>query len=211
MTHRPFGYYRVPAFHSWLWVFFLVGFAAVADAVEMPGGMFAPQHREEGIEMTLQGTGVKTVAFFKAFAAGFYQKEMNQDLLLDAVPKRIEVEYFVNIPGKKLNNYTIERMKLNINAQEFSQIKAEIALMGKYFVDLNPGDRFSLTFIPGIGTKFAHNGRLTGIIKGDAFARALFAVWIGEKPFDEKLKRQILGEGAARQEKQDRLAGRLKR
>ena len=67
--------------------------------------------------------------------------------------------------------------------------------MRKYFVDLKAGDRFSLTYIPAIGTKFEHNACLVGTIKGRAFARALFSVWIGQKPFDHELKDEVLGLG----------------
>jgi hypothetical protein len=72
-------------------------------------------------------------------------------------------------------------------------LKEMIQQMGEYFVDLKSGDRFSLTYIPGVGTKFAHNDQVTGIIKGLDFARALFSVWIGKKPFDTHLKEQVLG------------------
>jgi hypothetical protein len=167
--------------------------ASHAKASEVMGVTFAKSFNDEGIHMQLQGTGLKTVAFFKAFAAGFYQFNPENREVVGEVPKRIEVEYFVNIPGKKLNAYTIERIKVNVDQREFERIQDEIKEMAKYFVDLKPGDRFSLTYIPGIGTKFAHNDQLTGIIEGDEFAKALFSVWIGEKPFDKRLKNQILG------------------
>jgi len=65
--------------------------------------------------------------------------------------------------------------------------------MGKYFVDLNPGDRYSLSYIPGKGTKFYYNGKLQGVIPGKEFGRSLFAVWIGNKPFCSHLRYEILG------------------
>ncbi len=167
--------------------------ARTAAAQETSAAPFEPSHREGSFEMALQGTGVKTMVFFKAFAAAFYMNPEDGRNPLDEVAKRIEVEYFVRIPAKKLSDYTVERMKVNVLEDELAQIRDEIEMMRQYFVDLKPGDRFALTFIPGEGTKFAYNGRLTGVIEGDLFARALFSVWIGERPFDERLKRQILG------------------
>lgn len=163
------------------------------QAAEISGVYFNPKFQDEGIEMNLQGMGLKSMVFFKAFVAGYYSEEGSIANPLDNVPKRIEVEYFVNIPAKKLNAYTVERMLKNVSKSEFRAIQEEVELMSQYFVDLNAGDRFSLTFIPDIGTKFAHNGVVTGVIEGEEFSKALFSVWIGDKPFDQKLKRQILG------------------
>lgn len=150
-------------------------------------------YRDQGIEMELKGTGVKSVFFLKAFVAGFY-KEGEQSLEnLGAFPKRIEVEYFVSIPSEKLKRFTVESMEDNVGRRQVDMLAGQIQMMGEYFVDLKPGDRFALTYLPDVGTKFEHNDKLTGVIQGSDFARALFSVWIGEKPFDDSLKEQILG------------------
>ena len=156
-------------------------FTSNVIAAQISGVWFNENYLDHGINMSLQGTGLKSLLFFKAFAAGFYRGQGSDTDILGDYPKRIEVEYFVSIPGRKLNNFTIDAMK------------DEIKLMAKYFVDLKPGDRFSLTYIPSVGTKFAHNNHLVGIIKGQEFAKALFSVWIGKKPFDNHLKEQVLG------------------
>ncbi|MCB9756939.1 MAG: chalcone isomerase family protein [Candidatus Omnitrophica bacterium] len=182
-----------------------------ANAAQIVGVNFEETYQDEGISMTLQGTGLKTVVFFKAFVAGFYTDAIDQEIVLGQTAKRIEVEYFVKIPGKKLNNFTIDTMKENITNEQFNSIAAEVDLMGQYFVDLKPGDRFSLTYIPGVGTKFAHNDQLTGVIQGNDFAKALFSVWIGEKPFDQNLKNQILGLKNDQNFRQEQLAMRVER
>ena len=171
----------------------MVCLSSLAGAAQLSGIVFNENFQDQGINMKLQGMGLKTVFFFKAFVAGFYTNDMKQASLPAESSQRIEVEYFVNIPARKLSQFTVEQMKLNISPVEFGLIQKQIKLMAQYFVDLKPGDRFSLTYIPGTGTKFAHNGRLTGIIQGSLFARALFAVWIGQKPFDKQLKEQICG------------------
>jgi len=169
------------------------------QAAEIAGVKFSDTYQDEGVVMTLQGTGLKTVIFFKAFVAGYYTVPRIDGTTTDESPKRIEVEYFVNIPAKKLNVYTVERMKVNVTQEELEAIQAEVELMGKYFVDLKPGDRFALTYIPDVGTKFEHKGKVMGVIEGNAFAKALFSVWIGAKPFDEQLKQVIMGGGGVQQ------------
>ena len=168
-------------------------FTSNVIAAQISGVWFNENYLDHGINMSLQGTGLKSLLFFKAFAAGFYRGQGSDTDILGDYPKRIEVEYFVSIPGRKLNNFTIDIMKNNVSPIVLDAMKDEIKLMAKYFVDLKPGDRFSLTYIPSVGTKFAHNNHLVGIIKGQEFAKALFSVWIGKKPFDNHLKEQVLG------------------
>jgi hypothetical protein len=61
------------------------------------------------------------------------------------------------------------------------------------YEDVKPGDRYSLTYIPGKGTKLALNGEHKGTIEGSEFAAALFSIWLGNKPIDKTFKKQILG------------------
>lgn len=182
-----------------------------ANAAQIVGVNFEETYKDEGVSMNLQGTGLKTMVFFKAFVASFYKSDGEKQTSLGEFPKRIEVEYFVKVPGKKLTKFTIDTMKDNVTKEELNKIVSEIDLMGKYFVDLKPGDRFSLTYFPGVGTKFAHNDQVTGIIKGNDFAKALFSVWIGEKPFDKNLKNKILGFEKNQGSSNEKLAMRAER
>ena len=61
------------------------------------------------------------------------------------------------------------------------------------YEDVQPGDRYSLTYIPGRGTELALNGEPKGIIEGAEFAQAVFSIWLGPKPIDNTFKKQILG------------------
>lgn len=176
----------------WIWaavVFFLAVCPSAKGEVKFPEVI-----QKADYTFKLQGTGYKRFLFMRAFDAGFYATEdTRMKNILSDVPKHLEVEYHVGIPAKSLTDYTITHMKLNITKEEFFELKEQVALMGQYFVDLKANDRFSLTYLPGVGTEFAHNGKLTGVIAGEPFGRALFSVWIGEKPFDQNLKRKVLG------------------
>jgi hypothetical protein len=58
---------------------------------------------------------------------------------------------------------------------------------------VEPGDRYALTYIPGMGTELSLNGEAKGTIQGADFAAAIFSIWLGTKPIDKGLKRQLLG------------------
>lgn len=175
-------------------VLFLAAWVACSSEASAKAREFPAVVEKEGYLFELQGKGYKRFLFMKAFDAGFYTTSgVSKDDLLEDVPKYLEVEYHVSIPGKSLTDYTITHMKRNVTREEFSDLKTEILQMGEYFVDLKPRDRFSLIYLPGVGTQFAHNGKLVGVVSGDKFGRALFSVWIGVKPFDPSLKRKIIG------------------
>ena len=59
--------------------------------------------------------------------------------------------------------------------------------------DVKPGDRYSLTYIAGIGTELALNGKPKGTIEGLELAAALFSIRLGNKPINKSFKKQILG------------------
>lgn len=172
----------------------IVSTHSVAMAGDGQGMDFSPVYNDQSQAMDLKGTALKRAFFIKAFVAGCYLgRGISPQEVLSDVPKRIEVSYFVHIPGIKLTRYTKDLMQKNISASEYRGLSDELKLMQEYFVDLNPGDRYALTYIPDVGTRFEHNGRLVGIIKGELFAKAVFSVWLGERPMDLSVKNKILG------------------
>ena len=58
---------------------------------------------------------------------------------------------------------------------------------------MNPGDRYSLTYIPGKGTTLSLNGVPKGTVDGADFAAALFSIWLGPNPIDSNFKQALLG------------------
>lgn len=172
----------------------LTGFISVGGhAADIEGVYFEPVFKRGDIEMNLQGLGSKSVLLMKAFVAAFYiEGDLEENPMAD-IPKHLEVEYFVKISAEKLTRYTVDRMAKNTSKKEMAVLAGELELMSRLFVDLAPGDRFALTYIPEVGTEFSYNGKITGVVEGEKFAKVLFAVWIGDKPFDKQLKNQILG------------------
>jgi hypothetical protein len=65
--------------------------------------------------------------------------------------------------------------------------------MHALYRDVKPGDRCSLTYLPGVGTWLTLNGQILGTVAGAEFAAAYFAIWFGQQPMDASLKRKLLG------------------
>jgi len=80
----------------------------------------------------------------------------------------------------------------NVPAETLQALRSRIERLHALYENVKPGDRYSLTYIPGRGTELALNGDSKGTIEGADFATAYFAIWLGPKPLHAALKSQLL-------------------
>ena len=167
-----------------------------AHAVEVAGVSFEQRRQAEGTALELSGAGLlRYRVFIKAYVAALYTAPgVRSEEVLEDVPKRIEIEYFWAIPGDALRRVTRERIELGVDSDTFARLGPAIEAMNALYDDIEAGDRLAVTYLPGRGTELAHNGRVRGIVPGADFARALFGVWLGDEPVDEKLRARMLAD-----------------
>ena len=165
-----------------------------AMAVQIENVYFPNEFATENVELKIRGTGLlRYMVFFKAYVGGLYLPEdVPSDAALSAVPKRLEVEYFHAIKGKDFGPATRKMIAKNVDDQTYQRLQPKIDLHTAMYEDVRPGDRYSLTYIPGKGTELALNGKPKGTVEGSEFAAALFSIWLGKRPIDESFKKQIL-------------------
>lgn len=145
--------------------------------------------------LKIRGTGLlRYMVLIKAYVGVLYLPEnVSSNEALSDVPKRLEVEYFQHIKGEAFGPATRKLIAANVDDETFAKLKEKIEHHATFYEDVKPGDRYSLTYLPGIGTELALNGIPKGTIEGADFAAALFAIWLGPRPMDESFKSQILG------------------
>lgn len=130
---------------------------------------------------------------FKAYAAALYVAEdFEPDSVLDREPLQLEIAYFWPIPAEKFAEATVDGISKNVDFETFSGLEAKITQFNEMYRDVEPDDRYTLTYVPGLGTTLALNGEELGRIDGDDFAAALFSIWLGDVPFDRDLKASLL-------------------
>jgi len=164
------------------------------QAAEIEGVTFRNRFEANGTDLTLRGTGLfRYLKFIKAYVGALYMLETvpSRDVLTDT-PKRLEVEYFYGIKGEDFGPATNKVMAQNVDAETLERLRPKIDYHNALYKDVQPGDRYSLTYIPGKGTELALNDKPLGIIEGADFAAAVFAMWLGEKPMNEAFKKQLL-------------------
>jgi hypothetical protein len=116
-----------------------------------------------------------------------------QSAVLTDVPKRLELEYFWAIAGPDFGKAADATLKENVSAETLAHLRPRMEQINALYQDVKPGDRYSLTYIPGVGTELALNGKVKGTIEGADFAAAYFAIWLGPNPINASLKSQLLG------------------
>jgi hypothetical protein len=175
---------------AWLWL------AAVGTlgAAEIEGVFFADRHRAGETTLVLNGVGLlRYRLFIKAYVAALYLGEgVRPEEVLADVPKRLEIEYFWSIAGPDFGKAAEKILADNFPASVLSSLQSRLERLHALYQDVKPGDRYALTYVPGVGTELTLNDTPLGTIEGADFASAYFAIWLGREPLNDALKAQLL-------------------
>lgn len=172
----------------------VVVLASAANAAEVKGVIYSDTYIVEDKTLKLTGAGLLRYWGFKAYTGAFYLEEgAAVDEALSDTAKRIELEYFRAIKGENFGPATDKSVAKNVDTATFERLRPQLDYHNSLYEDVQPGDRYSLTYVPGRGTELALNGEPKGIIEGPAFAAAVFSIWLGPNPINSSFKKQILG------------------
>ena len=164
------------------------------EAGEIEGINFDDRYTVADTSLRLRGTGLlRVMVFAKIYVAALYLPEdYPSKQALSDVPKRLEVEYLRSIAGKDFGLATNKKISENVDPQTFKRLQPRLDYHNSLYQDVQAGDRYALTYIPGKGTELTLNGEPKGTIEGADFAAALFSIWLGPQPISESLKKDLL-------------------
>lgn len=179
---------------------FLLAMSLQANAVELEGVKFDDAVKLEDAALTLNGAGVRSVAIFKMYAIGLYLAEKQHGgntVLADAKAKRIDLHVLAKEAEMErfLNGFR-KGITKNNNEAQLEALHERMAAFEKMFADIKTvkrGDTMVFDWRPASGTHVIFNGNELGVVGGEDFYRALLAIWIGEKPVKDNLKKALLG------------------
>lgn len=151
---------------------------------------------DAGAEMVLNGAGIRSKFFFDIYIAQLYMEQPSTDVeeILAATGARRLVMHFLydEVSKDKLVDGWVEGFAANSDAGIVKALQAKIDSFNGMFVDVKKGERVVLDFLPERGTIVTVAGEEKGVIKGKDFNDALLLIWLGEKPVNKKLKKQLL-------------------
>jgi hypothetical protein len=164
-------------------------------AVTIEGIAFDKTFRVEKTLLHLRGFGLlRYLAFVKVYVGALYMP-LGDDRgdPLGASPRRLELEYLQAIRAEDLAASTRQKIADNVSPKTLAAIDERLARFNALYRDVQPGDRYALTYLPGRGTALSLNGATLGRIPGEDFAAALFAIWFGPAPVDKGFRDNLLG------------------
>lgn len=167
--------------------------ASLAAAAEIAGVRFEKSVTAGETRLELVGVGKLRWWMLTPYVGAFYVGEgVDPARWRDDVPKRLELEYFYSIAGEKFGPAGEEVLAQNVSADGIDPLRERLRKIDRLYVDVEPGDRYALTYLPGRGTELSRNGKPLGTIEGADFAAAYLSIWLGEKPISDAFRDQLL-------------------
>ncbi len=178
-----------------LWVFLLLTEPRIGTGAEIEGVVFPDMVQTGSSTMSLNGLGLaKFLYSIKVYAGALYLGTgATVDAVLTDVPKRLELAYLRSIEAKDIVRASEKNLADNVPQATIAALRSRIDRMHQLYENVKPGDRYALTYLPGLGTELALNGQRKGIVEGADFAAAYFAIWLGPDPINQPLKEGLLG------------------
>lgn len=156
--------------------------------------LFAGNVAAHGTELQLAGSGLLKVAyFFSVYHAALYlPPDAGPEDALGDIPRRLEVVYVRSVSKGLFRELADRAMRRYLDARQMAAIRDPFEAMSALYEDARPGDRVSLTYIPGRGTELAINGSVRGLIPGSDFAKAYFGIWLHPQTLNPALRDALL-------------------
>jgi hypothetical protein len=168
--------------------------AAIVLAGETAGVRMPDTITVEGKTLKLNGMGLRKKVVFKVYVAGLYlETPSNAGLMVISSEqiKRMQLSVLRSLKASQVTEAIVEGFEKNSRAR-MGALKERLGKFGAMISDVVEGDQIVMTYLPDKGTAVLVKGTEKGVIEGKDFADALFAVWLGDNPVQEDLKKALL-------------------
>ena len=163
------------------------------------GGIEMPSTLKTGNQKTLElnGAGIRNKWFIDLYVAGLYLPQPSQEAskILDSdEPMAIRLHIISGmINSKKLTNAKEEGFKNSTggNTEPFADNIERF--LGQFKDEISEGDVFEFIYQPASGVTVSKNDGPSQLIDCDFnFKKALFGIWLSDKPAQKSLKESML-------------------
>ena len=149
--------------------------------------------------LRLNGAGVRSQLWFKAFTAGLYLPQPATEasgVLAQPGSKRLRLRMLVDVPSQEFAKALQRGVEKNHSPAERAPLAERLSQLTKIVQGLDTlhsGDTVDLDFQPEVGLVLSLNGRRRGEpVPGDDVYRALLRIFIGDQPAQPALKNALL-------------------
>ncbi|WP_336368515.1 chalcone isomerase family protein [Marinobacter sp. C2H3] len=147
--------------------------------------------------LTLNGAGTRSKWFMDLYVGGLYvpQAQKNGEAIINAdEPQAITLHIISGlITSDRMSEATLEGFEASTHGN-LAPVQSDIdQFMAVFKEEIKEGDVFDLVYVPGEGVRVLKNGKLKDTVGDLAFKKALFGIWLSDKPAQEDLKEEMLG------------------
>ena len=174
---------------------FLGLWSVQAQVKNIEGIDFPEKLSISGAELGLNGGGLREkLGFLDLYVGALYLPQKSRDadkIILGDTPMAIRI---VIASGLVTRDRFIEALEEGFDNTSVGKYSPKDIQSFKEFLSdaFEPNDEILLTYRPEKGTILSKNGQVRGSFTGLPFKQALFAIWLGDKPAQNSLKRQML-------------------
>jgi hypothetical protein len=170
-----------------------------AHALEVNDVRLADSVQLGNTSLQLNGAGTRVKVIIDIYVAALYlgtKTHKAEEVLSDPGSKRVALHLLYSMSSEKLLDAFKKAIEANHSAAELSALDAQLKKFYAIFgtvSSINKGDVILLDYLPTTGTKVTINGVERGVVEGAEVNRALLKIWLGSKPVEESLKKELLG------------------
>jgi len=149
-------------------------------------------------KLVLNGAGARTKFILTVYNAGLYLKNKSSDadkIIAGNEPMAIRMKIKSGFASKdKIKSALLDGFKKSTGGVT-KPIHPQInKLMATAFKDeISKGDIYDLVYTPGGGVQVLKNAKRMTVLRGIAFKKALFGIWLSNSPAQDSLKSDMLG------------------
>ena len=169
---------------------------ASAQGRKIAGITFPPELKTKTGSLYFNGCGLREKYTLDLYVAGLYLNKPTMDAEKVIKTDAAQAIKIVIVSSKVTRDKFNESVKDGFaNAAPYSATPAQIKKFKSFFAEpFKVKDEILMMYKPGKGTAVIINGKLKGVVAGLPFKKALFAIWLGKKPAQAKLKKGMMGQ-----------------
>ena len=162
-----------------------------AAAADFPAQFKAGEHR-----LLLNGWGARTKFYLELYVAGLYLTKANNNPAAIAAadePMSIRVKITSGMVSQAKLMQSLTDGFHNATNGNVASIQSGIDQLRMCLSEaITKGDTFDFVYLPEHGVVINKNGKFKGVVAGIEFKKALFNIWLSDKPADVNLKKAML-------------------
>lgn len=130
--------------------------------------------------------------FYDLGRVALYREDCESDAALTDSPVYVEFAYTRAFEGEDFAESARKLIKRNISEQAFNNIQNDLETFNSAYESIKDGDHYAIAYSKATGLTLFLNDEQLASNDNQELAQHYFTIWFGDKPFSDKLKKNLL-------------------